>query len=197
MALVAYALTTLANLKEVLGITDGESDVLLTNIINRATDIIESYCNDRRFKSTIYANEEYDGTGTKYINATHFPITAVTSYQENNGTPGTPDWDSLQSDYVKYIDSGDGPGQFFYAYGFVDGARNFRFSYTAGYATIPYDLEEACLQLCSWIYKDRQSKGMKSETLGEYSYTKETFTGNVIENLGLDLILEKYRVPTV
>jgi len=197
MALVSYALVTLANLKEVLGITTSDDDELLTNIINRVTDIIESYCNGRRFASTVHTQEEYNGTGTKLINARHFPITAVTSYQENNGTPGTADWDDLQSDYVKYIDTGQGPGQFFYAYGFERGVSNYRFSYTAGYTTIPNDLEEACIQLATWIYNNRKSKGMKSETLGDRSYTREDRTGNIIEDLGIDLILEKYRIPSI
>ena len=197
MGIVDYALVSRANLKEVLGIVTSTDDSLLDNIINRATDIIESYCGNRRFKSTDYTNQEYDGTGTYLINARHYPITAVTSYQENNGTTGTADWDDLQGDDVNYVDDGNGPGQFHYASGFQRGIRNYRFSYTAGYATIPNDLEEACIQLCVWIYKDRQSKGLKSESLGEYSYTKETFTGNVIENLGIDLILEKYRTPII
>lgn len=195
--MVAYALTTLDHLKEVLGITTNTENTLLENIIDRSTDIIESYCNNRRFKSTVYANEEYDGTNTRFINAKQYPITAVISYQENNGTAGTPDWDDLQSDFVKYVDDGQGPGQFFYDIGFVRGIRNYRFSYTAGYTTIPYDLEEACLELCVWIYKDRQNKGMQSETLGEYSYTKVAFNGSPIETLGLDLVLEKYRTPAL
>lgn len=197
MPLVSYALTSLDNLKEVLGITDNAQDSLLTNIINRSTDTIESYCNNRRFALTVYANEEYDGTGTQLINARHYPITAMTAYERNDGSVGTTDWNSLQNDFIKYVEDGDGPGQFFYEQGFVRGTKNYRFSYTAGYATIPYDLEEACLELSVWFYKQRQSMGMKSETLGEYSYTKESFTGNPIENLGLDIILEKYRTPVV
>lgn len=195
--MVSHALTTLANLKQVLGITTNTENTLLENIIDRSTDIIESYCGNRRFLSTIYTNEEYDGTGTKYINARQYPITAVTAYEENNGSVGTTDWNALQNDYVRYIEDGHGPGQFYYEHYFAHGARNYRFSYTAGYATIPYDLEEACIELCVWIYKDRQNKGMQSETLGEYSYTKVAFSGSPIETLGLDLVLEKYRTPTI
>ena len=54
MSLHSYSLTTLANLKEVLGITDNTQNSLLTNLINRATDIIEKYCNGKRFLSTGY-----------------------------------------------------------------------------------------------------------------------------------------------
>ena len=197
MALVTYALTTLDNLKEVLGITDNSKDTALDNIINRATDTIESYCGNRRFASTVYANEEYNGTDTLYINAKQYPITALTGYDRNDGNVGNADWNSLQSEYITYADDGQGPGQFYYQYGFPKGASNFRFSYTAGYSTIPYDLEQSCLQLCSWYYKSTESMGLQSESLGEYSYTKQQFTGNPIENLGIDLALEKYRTPTI
>ena len=197
MSVVAWALTSRDNLKQVLGITTNTDNDLLDNIINRATYIIESYCGNRRFKSTAYTNQEYDGTDTNYINAKHYPITAMTAYEKNYGNVGDTDWESLQGEYIKYIDDGEGPGQFYYKFGFLKGVRNYRFSYTAGYSTIPYDLEQACLDLCVWIYNDRKNKGMKSESLGEYSYTKESFTGNPIENLGIDVALEKYRTPTI
>lgn len=197
MALESYALVSLNDLKEVLGETTTDNDSLLTNIINRATDIIESYCGNRRFTSTSYSNQEYNGTGTEFINARHFPITAVTAYQENNGYVGSTDWDDLQSEYCKYIDTGQGPGQFHYHLGFEKGVCNYRFSYTAGYTTIPHDLQEACFQLCTYIFNNRKTKGMKSESLGDRSYTREDKTGNIIEDLGIDLILEKYRIPTI
>jgi len=197
MGVVSYALTTEDNLKEVLGITTNTENNLIDNIINRATDIIESYCGNRRFMSTAYTNEEYDGTGTCYINSRNYPITHLTAYEKNYGSVGTTDWNTLQADYIRYLDEGQGPGQFYYQMGFSRGVRNYRFTYVAGYATIPNDLEEACIELCVYIYKDRQNKGMKSESLGEYSYVKESFTGNIIENLGLDLVLDKYRTPTV
>jgi hypothetical protein len=197
MAIVAYALTTLDHLKEVLGETTNDNNTLLENIINRATDTIESYCNNRRFKSTVYTEEMYDGTGTHYINLRQYPVTEVTVVEQNNGIAGDPHWDVVDSDLGSYIEDGHGPGQLYYEHVFVRGARNYRTTYTAGYTTIPYDLEQACLDLCVWFYKQRQTLVMKSETLGEYSYTKETLTGNPIENLGLDLILEKYRTPVI
>jgi len=189
----SYALTTLDNLKEVLGIVSDDDDSLLTNIINRSTDIIESYC-DRRFKETTYADEEYDGLGTSFLNLKNYPITALTAYDRNMGNVGDTDWDSLQDEFIKHLEN---EGQIYYQAGFVKGVKNYRFSYTAGYATIPSDLEEACLELCSYIFNDKKNKGMQSESLAEYSYTKVARTGNVIESLGLDLILDAYRVPVI
>lgn len=188
-----YALTSLANLKEYLGIVANDEDSLLTNIINRSTDIIEKYCG-RRFKETTYTEEEYNGSGTTKINATNFPITAVTSKQRNYGTAGDANWDDLQDEFFKYLED---EGQFYYQVGFNKGTKNYRFTYTAGYSTIPSDVEEACLALCSHVYTDRKNKGMQSESLGEYSYTKFRKNGNLVEDLGLDLVLDYYRTPVL
>ena len=47
------------------------------------------------------------------------------------------------------------------------------FDYTAGFTTIPYDLEECCLELIKnkWMQM-RVDPSMKSEKMGDYSYTK-------------------------
>lgn len=196
--LVSYALTSLANLKEALDIKVNADDDLLKNIINRSTDVVENYCGGRRFASTTHTNEEYDGNGRYYINLKHYPVTALTTYQRNYGTVGDTDWNSLEGDYIKLVsDTTDGPGQVYYIGGFLKGVRNYRFTYTAGYSTIPNDLEEACIILATYMYNARKSTGLKSETLGEYSYTKETGIKDMIKDLGLDLILDQYREPTI
>lgn len=71
------ALTTLANWREYTGVTAGEAaDALVTNIINRASDAIEKYC-DRTFASTAY-RQRYDGDGTADLLLKQWPVTAVT-----------------------------------------------------------------------------------------------------------------------
>ena len=53
---------------------------------------------------------------------------------------------------------------------FRNGARNVRVRYTAGYATVPDDLAQACMILAaSWFNAGHQGgDGMKGETLGDY-----------------------------
>lgn len=194
MTLVSYALTTLADVKEALGITDNTQDSLLTNLINRATDIIEKYCDGRRFASTDYTNEEYDGDGSHFLTLKNFPVSALTSVQRMTGDFTTPSWDTLDSSMYKYLDE---EGQIYYTGGFSSGIRNYRASYTAGYTTIPNDLAQACITLVSYLKNQTKSVGMKSETLGEYSYTKDDDITASIKNLGLDEILEAYRTPKV
>lgn len=47
-------------------------------------------------------------------------------------------------------------------------------SYTAGYSTIPYSLEQACIELVKYKYDlSKQASGLKAETIGNvYSYQK-------------------------
>ncbi|MGE0536643.1 MAG: phage head-tail connector protein [Pirellulales bacterium] len=55
---------------------------------------------------------------------------------------------------------------------FASGIRNYRITCTAGYQTIPADLEGLCLELASQLYEDR--KNLQSETIGTWSRTFNT-----------------------
>jgi hypothetical protein len=47
--------------------------------------------------------------------------------------------------------------------------------YTAGYATVPPDVEQACIEVASTLYRDRRRDGnLVSEGLGDYSYSRAT-----------------------
>lgn len=57
----------------------------------------------------------------------------------------------------------------YYNAGFSEGHKNVRMTYYAGYATIPDDLEQACLKLIKLAYD--KDEGIKSESLGPHSIT--------------------------
>lgn len=197
-ALLSYSLTTLANTKESLGIASGTTtdDELLKRLINSATQTIERYLGGRRLASTAYTNERYDGTGTDKLKLRNWPVTAITDVQYMTGDYGTPKWESFDSDFY-IVDTADGQnaGVIRYSAGsFNAGVENIQVSYTAGYTTIPFDIEEACIQIVSTMYKQRKARGIKSESLGDRSVTYfENKAGSIIENLGLDDVLDQYR----
>lgn len=59
------------------------------------------------------------------------------------------------------------------------GPQSIRVQYTAGYQTIPEDIQEATAQTVAYLYySGRRDPGMKSERLGDYSYTLNESTGN-------------------
>jgi len=90
MALLDYALTTLARVKTFLGISgtsDDElltslinNDELLTSLINSCTDFIENYC-DRRFKQKAYTNELYNGNGTNKLLLKNYPVDESSTFK--------------------------------------------------------------------------------------------------------------------
>jgi len=206
-ALVAYALTDLTTAKEYLGITGASKDDLIRRLINASTDYIENYCK-RRFISTTHTNEMYDGNETNEIQTINYPIISITSlaYRDSLDYSGTGDWTTVNaSDYYYEANTGRvyivGSKLSFdtgiAGSGFQAGFRNWRLTYVAGYATIPYDLEEACLQLIGYFYKSAKAKGVKSEQLGEYKI--EWFQAGAtsfIKETGIDDILDAYRTPT-
>jgi hypothetical protein len=63
------------------------------------------------------------------------------------------------------------------------GAANVRVEYTAGYATVPEDVQTATAFIAKWMYDQLQHDSMVSgETIGNYSYTvtKETPALNAV-----------------
>jgi len=192
MALLAYALTTLANVKALLGITDTVSDDILENYIDAATEAIENYCK-RRFTSTTYTDEVYDGTGTKYLNLKHYPVTAITVREKLISDYGSDSWDDLQDEWFQFQEN----GRVIYNIGFDEGFSNYRFTYVAGYVVIPDDVRDACEKIAvTWFQAKKKAGGIQSERLGEYSVTFGDFK-NQIKDLGLDEILDAYRTPEV
>jgi hypothetical protein len=56
-----------------------------------------------------------------------------------------------------------------------DAVKSVLIEYTAGYATVPDDIEQACIEVAAMMYRDRRrDSGLASESLGDYSYTRAT-----------------------
>ena len=54
-----------------------------------------------------------------------------------------------------------------------DAVKSVCVEYTAGYATVPDDIEQACIEIAAMMYRDRKrDSGLQSESLGDYSYTR-------------------------
>jgi len=251
------ALTTLANVKEYLGITSTDYDTLLANLILRAQAQIESYC-QRTFDSADY-RVIYNGDNSSELCLNNYPVTKIgllsvcrenafgiqnTSTDAYNATVTVTDttlelvvqggtnedatsltlasysdlsalftailaidkgWTVLETsanniwsptellptgkglyclDGYAYLDIPDKPESEFSIdasagiiklFGvFPAGHQNIIVRYTAGYSTIPYDLEQICIDLVKLKYEQQnQTANLKSERLGDYAYTKE------------------------
>ena len=196
--LLDYSLTTVADVKESLGIDSGNTskDNLITRKINQATRMIENYCNTR-FKATDYT-EYYDGIGGSELVLRHRPINSVTSLSARQVTTNENDFDITDAeDY--FIDEPAGVIEFLGSfYGNYD---SWKVVYNAGYDTIPEDVAEACAQLAAYLVENGttgSSIKKKKEGQRELEYFDTSGqTGSLIEVLGLDDILDAYADPLV
>lgn len=195
--LVSYALTTVADVKESLGIDAGNTskDNLIKRKINQATEMIEAFCGlpyEHHFEETTYTNEEYDSSGTSQFSFAVRPVSSVTSFQVRSGSTNVNSWESIDTEQY-FLDENAGIlSLLFNQYG---GYNRYKASYTAGFSTIPADLAEACVILASYLVENSQSgSAVKSKREGARSidYFDTQGSESLMETLGLDDMLARY-----
>jgi len=146
-------LIALADLKAILGITDGASDPLLGNIIQRGSDAIARFCNRVFAQRTII--ETLPGPGGQPLKLKFSPVVTLTSIAFGE----TVDSDTCT---LTEPDAGIVFREAGWAY------TGHQYSYTATYAhgynlpdmagtdTLPHDVQQAALELCKRMWLARQ-----------------------------------------
>jgi len=197
--LLSYALTSVNDVKESLGIasSDTSQDNLIKRKINQATLFIEGYCGlsqDHHFKEATYTNEEYDGTGNNTIVLRMSPVSAITSFQRRNSTLSDGGFDNVESE-LYFSDLTAGVLESVVNVGW--GWNRYRVTYTAGYATIPADLAEACAILaCYYVENSASGTAVKKKQEGQRSieyFDSSSGSNSIIDSLGLDDLLSRYK----
>ncbi len=94
----------------------------------------------------------------------------LSAWTEQLSAYGWSDWDGSRGGcpsmlgYVLDAETGEIYGRF------PRGAQTVRIDYTAGFATVPQPVQEACVQLAQWLYQQGQSNSaVKSAKLGNTS----------------------------
>ncbi|KGW27083.1 phage gp6-like head-tail connector family protein [Burkholderia pseudomallei MSHR733] len=171
--MAAGDLTTLANAKQWLNVpsTVTGDDAMLTRLVSAASQFVQTYLN-RTIASTAYT-EKHTGSGSNTLALPNYPITAVSSLAIR-GVPIAASPDGVQVGYT--FDD-----RFLYLIGNV-GFSSFpngtdghfpkwpplgvQVSYTAGFASTPFDIEQAVLELIGLKYAgDRTHFGQVSKTV--------------------------------
>ena len=170
-ALLDYALSTLAQAKLFLGITDTDNDNLIITLINSATDWLEKQFGGRRMKLTSYV-ELYDGNGSPDLFLRNFEVKTITSIELR--TSNSPETFEVVDAGNYVVDKKIGRVNLGSSI-FEKGVQNYRVTYEAGFdfATdgIPSDLQLLCDMVISKTFNLRKSEGISSESLGAYSVT--------------------------
>lgn len=155
-------LCQLADVKTYLGISTSATDVVLAALITNASDFIESFCN-RTFAPNSYT-ETRNGSGTNRLFMREAPVTAVASVTidgfpvaaaTNAVSPGF-----VFDDLMVYVRPGGFPCLF------TKGVQNVVVQYTAGFATTPAAVAQACIELVAHKFGKRDRIDKKNETLG-------------------------------
>jgi hypothetical protein len=182
--LLDYALVQLNDAKSFLDYTGSDSDMEF--LINAVTEFIEGRT-QRRFKSTTYTQERYDGSGNEELFLNQYPIITMTLLEKSNVGDNSNSWESIDStDY--WVD--EAVGMLVKTTNFVKGKENYRATYTAGFATIPYDIQFLAMSLIDHFLKLKKGSGIKSESLGDHSIT---FEGIMSVNPMLIQLMNRYR----
>jgi hypothetical protein len=150
-------LTSLANVKAWLSIQTDTDDVVLSRLISSASQYIQSWLN-RLFASQTYT-ERRGGTGTDVMAFADYPVTAVTSVIVDGSTIPL-------SNGISYGYLFDDKFLYFIGGRFGMSRMNVQLTYTAGYASVPLEIEQSCIELIGIRYKERQRIGENSKSIG-------------------------------
>lgn len=188
--LASNALTTLAALKDELGISVSTFDDRCTRYINVASQAVEEYCR-HSFGKAVITGERYAPSGTLRLVLEKTPLLSIEQITigEGDGPEVLDAGDYYIEDAaagivtrnaiwrpndlaIRYAPSQD-PVPF-------TGPKIIRVNYTAGYVlpndggtrSLPYDLEEAALVTAVSIYRSRGAdRRVQAESLGDASVT--------------------------
>lgn len=155
------ALTTKAAVKLYKGITGTELDTLIDALIPRVSAAIESYLS-RRIESAAQVDLR-DGNGGRSMLLREYPVTAVAAVSVDGQAIPAGGFDLAGwrlADRMLVLEG----------YRFTSGIANVRIDYTAGYATVPADIEQACIEtvllaLERRAHIDVSSKSLAGETV--------------------------------
>lgn len=177
-------ISSLAEAKIFLNITDNDQDDLLTNLLEYANDFIKSYT-WRDFEVSDY-EERIDGKWQSIITK-QFPVNSLTSFQYNTWTLWNPVWEDFDEDNY-FIDTNG----ILCVTHIPCGTKNIKLNYNAWYSTanMPQDIVLAVNQLVWFYYNTNESSGISKEKIDDWELTFEA--NQQIPN-NILVILKKYR----
>lgn len=160
------ALAQLADVKQWLGLAASGDDVLLERLTVAASAFIELELG-RPIAETLF-DESYDGTGGPAVALPLLPGQRVSEVQ------------SLSID-GRAIPARRAPGGSGFAVEgnlltlvgerFAPGRRNVHIIYRAGFAAVPPELAQACVEIVGWRYRERERIGHQSKSLAGETVT--------------------------
>lgn len=204
MSLAANALTNLATLKSELNISVSTHDTYLERVINATSDFVAQWCNRTfHFEETIV--EDVAGYGTNNLLVSRTPIVTIDSITYDGGVVSASDYEVSDAAagiiYAPklWIWTGLGGSGITHLPRPGTERKLYTVTYDGGYVTepqvdgdpqltrtLPYDLEDAVLQIAVYRYRQRgRDQSVQSESLlnASVSYKLPFVTGDAIKTL--------------
>lgn len=177
MAEIIYtkALTTVARIKDRLGLTNTNNDTLLLRVINGVTDQIEGYCGRKFLRATYTEIRSIQPGEIAFLVLKNAPVASITSFEYNSGLIASPTWSAFPSESYALSEDGES-GIIELTQILPNGIPNsVRVVYVAGYLidwsnagasthTLPADLTEVAEQLVTRYFKRRENEGKQNES---------------------------------
>jgi hypothetical protein len=167
-------LVTWSDIQSYIGAAS-DDETMVSFLITAASRWANQYTS-RNLASRTYSDEDentlYDGDGSKYLMLRQSPVTVISAVYEDSNRDYTSDTLVDTNDYIYYTDIGK---LLFVDYKTEKGYQNYKVLYTAGYETVPDDLENAITMLVDFWYKsyDTHRFGVKSVGVDEKRITYE------------------------
>lgn len=187
MALKPNALTTLAAAKSHLSVngSDTTQDNRIELFINAASERIERFT-DRKLVSQGPIAEIQHGRRSNILLLRQWPIIAVSELKVDYSAAFTDPLTIIP--VTDYTISDDSTSLLYINQIFPVGFNNIKVTYTAGYTTVPSDLELACLWLTEWYYlhRTRGDMGRTTASKGDESVGVLSDMPPMIEEILID-----------
>lgn len=164
--MAAIDLTTLANVKEYIGVTSGNDDKLLTRMITALSAYVQSWLS-RNFALQAYV-ETFNGLDNTRMILNNYPIVSVASVMINGVAVPAASLPAL-SGWTGYVWTSTQLA--LQGYTFSRGYSNVIVSYTAGFSVTPPDIEQAVIEVIALRYKERDRIGFVSKSIGGETVT--------------------------
>lgn len=150
------ALTTTAAVKAYKSITGDEFDTLISALVLRASAAIKTYVSRQIESASV--SEVRDGHGGVAMLLRESPVTAVSALRVDGqlipqGGFGIAGWRLANDSLVLE------------GYRFTRGDANVQIDYTAGYSTVPADIEQACIETVVLALERRNHIDVSSKSL--------------------------------
>lgn len=154
---------TLDEVKDWLEITDSADDDRLEALMNRAIEAVQREL-DWYFGEPRATSETLDGTGRASLYLRQPPADGEVAVYERTGP--TYSWEVLET--TEYENDGRG---LHHRSQWTRGHRNYRADYLEGFDSPPGDVQQLTLDLIDAKWNADGHTGIRSESLGRYSYT--------------------------